>query len=68
MAQSNERRKLFVVADEVGLYRDERIALAEYLLRRDVKTWKDLTEDQVRRLLDAFDGWHLINELLAQRP
>lgn len=55
-------------AKEIGLTREERIELAEYLLRRDITTWSTLDDDQVSRLLDAFDGFHLIVEMLAQRP
>jgi len=67
MAQSEKRRRLFVWADDLGLNRDERIALAEYLLRRDIQSWKDLTEEQVCRLLDACEGHALIETLISQR-
>jgi hypothetical protein len=53
---------------EIGMTRDERMAFAEQLLRRDVTTWTTLDEDQVCRLLDAIDGWVLIEELVRQRP
>lgn len=61
------RRKLYMLAKEIGLSDDERHALAEYLLRRDVDTWKDLDDAQVCRLLDAIEGWSLISELERQR-
>ena len=54
-------------AKEIGLTDDERHALAEYLLRRDITSWTQLDEAQVSRLLDAFEGFELIVELLSQR-
>lgn len=65
--QSPQRRKLHTWADEAGFSRDERIALAQYLLRRDITSWSQLDEAQVARMLDAFEGHHLIGELVAQR-
>jgi len=65
--QSDRRRRLFVWASELGFTRDERLALAEYLLRRDIQSWDDLSEEQVCRLLDACEGHSLIEELLNQR-
>lgn len=62
------RRKLFSVCQALELTKDERIELACYLLRRDIQSYADLSDEQVLRLLDAFEGHHLINELLAQRP
>ena len=61
--QSLRRRKLFLVAKEIGLTRDERIELAQYLLRRDITSWKQLDEEQVLRLLDAIEGYSLIRQL-----
>ncbi|MBT8241664.1 MAG: hypothetical protein KJN63_10595 [Acidimicrobiia bacterium] len=65
--QSPRRRKLHLLATEIGMTRDERIDLACYLLRRDITTWKTLDEDQVCRLLDAIEGWALIEEMIRQR-
>ncbi len=61
------RRKLFLCAHGCGLTRQERIDLAEYLLRRDVSSWKSLTEAEVGRLLDAFEGHALIAFLLSEK-
>jgi hypothetical protein len=58
---------MFAVADDIGLRRGERIELAEYILRRDVKSWGDLTEEQVCRILDALEGYELVSELLRMR-
>lgn len=65
--ETERRRKLFMLANNAGMSREERIDLAEYLLRRDIDSWKDLTDMQVGRLLDAFEGHALINYLLSQR-
>ncbi len=65
--QDARRRKLFLIADEIGLTRTERIEFSQYLLRRDVTTWKGLSDEQVERLLDGHEGYQLITELLAQR-
>jgi hypothetical protein len=56
-----------VWAAELGFTREMRLELAEYLLRRDIASWTQLTEEQICRLLDAFEGHHLIETLLAQR-
>ena len=55
------RRKLFVVADQLHLSREERIDLASMILRRHVSTWKELSDGQVVRLLDAMEGYALIS-------
>ena len=68
MPQTRQRRKLHAVIDEVGLERDERMELAQFLLRRDVRSYDDLEDDQVSRLLDACEGYQLISQLLAMRP
>lgn len=66
--QSPQLRKLYLLVAEIGLTREERIDLSCYLLRRDITSWKHLDNAQVLRLLDALEGWHLVEELLAQRP
>lgn len=66
--QTLQLRKLFLLADEIGLTRTERIELSCYLLRRDITTWKQLDDAQVCRMLDALEGWQLIQALNAQRP
>lgn len=53
------------MADQFGLTRQDRLDLAEYLLRRDIRSWKHLTEDQLGRLLDAFDGCEYITRLIV---
>lgn len=60
------RRKLFLVCDEVGLSTEGRLALAEMLLRHDISSFKELSDEQVIRLLDAIEGFQLISELKRQ--
>lgn len=63
-----KRRKLWLWVDTYQLTRQERLDLAQYLLRRDIETWKDLSELQVDRLLDALEGFHLVAEIIHSRP
>lgn len=49
------------------LDRDDRIGLAEMILRRDVESWKTLTEPELIRLLDALEGYSLIGHIIATR-
>jgi hypothetical protein len=65
--QSKRLRKLYAVAKEIGLTDDERIDLAQMVLRRDITSWGQLDETQVCRLLDCIEGYQLISELEAQR-
>lgn len=61
------RRKLMMVAREWGLTDEERYELSSFLLRRDVRSWKSLTDGQVSRLLDGFEVAELLMELMRQR-
>lgn len=61
------RRKLFVLADEIGLTRDERIELSRAILWRDIVTWKTLSDGQVSRMLDALEGHEKISWLIRNR-
>jgi len=67
MSQSDQRRKLHSLCDQLTFTRDERIELAQYLLRRDITSYSQLSEEQVCRLLDALDGFHLVVQLLSMR-
>jgi hypothetical protein len=60
-------RKLMLGASENEMTRDERIEFAEMILRRDVESWKSLTEPEIERLLDAFEGHHLLTHLRTSR-
>lgn len=61
------KRKLMMVARELGLTREERMEFACYMLRRDITTWRTLSDEQVWRLLDGLEGGELLIELLRQR-
>jgi len=61
------RRKLFALADEIGLDRDERLELAKAMLWRDIESWKHLSDTQVDRLLDALEGYEKVCWLLRNR-
>lgn len=60
------RRKLFSLADHIGLSRDQRIEFARAMLWRDIKSWQSLDDAQVDRLLDALEGWVLIEHIRTQ--
>jgi len=64
---ASRRRKLFVLADEIGLTRDERIELARVMLWRDIVSWKSLSDSQVDRMLDALEGFEKVSEILKSR-
>lgn len=61
-------RKLFSYAKAFGLTREDRLGLAEVLLRRDISSWSDLDDTQINRMLDALEGATLVMALMAQRP
>lgn len=66
------RRKVFVLCAEIfgtdERAREERLELAQFLLRRDVTSYSELDDAQRSRLLDALEGWQLISALLEMRP
>lgn len=62
------RRKLYMEAKRIGLCREDRIDLARMILRRDVTSWTELNEEQTTRMLDALEGFVLINWILVGRP
>ena len=61
------RRKLFVLADEIGFTREERIEFAKVLLWRDITSWGNLSEQQVDRMLDALEGYVFVTHTLMLR-
>lgn len=65
--QSEQLRKLFLLCDEIfgkgDQARQQRLELAEYLLRRDISTFDDLDPAQVLRMLDVCEGYQLISHL-----
>jgi hypothetical protein len=60
------RRKLYMTARDIGLSRDQRLELAEYVLRRDIATWKNLSDEQVTVLLNGLECYLLVTFLLAR--
>lgn len=56
-----------IYARHYEMTREDRLELAEILLRRDVRSWKDLDENQLVRLLDALEGFALINHIRISR-
>lgn len=61
------RRKMWVLSKEIGLTDEERVELAQYILRRDITSWGGLDDGQVTRLLTAMEGFQLIRDLLSLR-
>ena len=62
-----KRRKLFALADEIGLTRDERLEISKAILWRDITSWSNLTEEQVARMLDALEGYEKVRWTLDNR-
>ena len=62
-----KRRKLFALADEIGLTRDERLEISKAILWRDITSWSNLTEEQVARMLDALEGFEKVRWTLDNR-
>lgn len=54
-------------AAQCALSRQDRIDLAEVILRRDVTTWSSLTVGEARRLIDAMEGFAYIAHLQAEQ-
>ena len=67
-APEARRRKVYMLAKRLGMTRQDRIELAEVLLWKDVPSWSKLDDTDIGRLLDAFEGYALVNALLGQRP
>lgn len=61
--QSNKRVKAYTLAKELGLDRDDRIEMAKVLLWRDITSWKQLSDSQMERILDALEGYLLVTHL-----
>lgn len=60
-------RRLHAVAGRAGVSHDEIRDLAEQLLKRDVRSLTQLNDREGGRLVDAFEGWHLVDELRRQK-
>ena len=60
------RRKVYMLAKRLRMSRQDRIEFAECLLWRDVRSWSELDDGEVQRLLDAFEGYAMIQAHLDQ--
>jgi len=56
-----------MLAKQLGMTREDRVQFAEVLLWKDVGSWKDLVDEDIQRLLDAFEGYALISYLRTQQ-
>lgn len=65
--QTVKRIQAYALATECGLTRQDRIDLAEMLLKRDCVSWKSLSENEIGRLVDAMQGFAYVHFLLTQR-
>lgn len=63
-----KRRKAMHYCQLYELGREDRIALAQMILRRDITSWTELDEAQMTRMLDALEGYGLICHLKDQAP
>jgi len=61
------RRKLYLKAREMQLTKPDRIDLVQYFLRRDYTSWKDLSDQEACRMLDAFEGYELLTFIQGTR-
>ena len=65
-ARTVKLKKAMWYADLYKLDRQERLELSEMILRRDIESWKSLTEEELVRVLDALEGFGLITHLKSQ--
>ena len=59
-----QRAYLFALARQFGFTDEERHDLAEVVLRRDIESWKDLTQHEAGRLIDSFEGFGKVSHIL----
>lgn len=69
MASDAQLRRLQVLAQRCGLSRQDRLDLADVMLKRDqpVETWKGLTLREAQTLSDALEGFAYIAHLQAEQ-
>lgn len=62
------RAKLIIMCKAFSLDRDDRLGLAQTILRRDnITSYNDLTIDEVARMLDGLEGAVLIAQICLNR-
>lgn len=69
MASDAQLRRLQVLAQRCALSRQDRLDLADVMLRRDqpVTTWKGLTLREAQTLSDALEGFAFVAHLQAEQ-
>lgn len=60
------RSRAFANWKETGLPQEDRHEFVEKLLRRDVRSWRELTMDEWPLLVAALEGWAFVQELRRQ--
>lgn len=63
--RSVQFKRAMALAGKFELTRDDRIDLAEMLLKRDIDSWARLTESELVRLIDALQGTEYVLHLVA---
>lgn len=66
-SRTTKLRKAMMYCDMYEMTRDERLSLAQMVLRRDITSWKSLDEEQLGRMLDSLEGYGLIAHLISER-
>lgn len=66
--QSDRRKMAYALAKQLGLSREERHELAEFILKRDVRSWNELSDSQMERLADGLNVTVCVATLISQRP
>lgn len=67
-ATAKQWQCIFAAAVGVGLERGEVRELAEYVLAREVPSFRTVTRDEARRLIDALTGYRAVCTLIDLRP
>lgn len=57
----------FAMCHDLMLDREDRLALSEVVLSRDVASWNDLTWAEMSKLLTALNGYVQIRHLRLER-
>lgn len=61
------RAECFIIAKRWRIDdRESRLQLAEWVVRRDVESWSDLSRYEWSRLLDALRGWEAVRVMRMQ--
>lgn len=63
---ANMMKRLQALANSCAMSRDDRLELAEVLLRRDITSWNDLTNREAQLLAAGMEGFAYICHLQAR--